>query len=162
MQISHSLLFWRQMPVTVGSGPFFLRSLRAGLGRRPTEKNTVNYSSVKLELTLKWAMTEKFRKYLLGQKCTVFTDKNPLSYLQSAKLGAMERGGLPSLPFLTLRSNVVLVAAMGMLMRSPGKSLLSAPCPHVVSTTQTVVSVFPSHPPSNLRALQEADPVLRW
>lgn len=59
---------------------------------RPTERNTSNYSSMKLEfLTLKWAMTEKFREYLLGQKCVVFTDNNPLSYLTSAKLGAMEQ-----------------------------------------------------------------------
>lgn len=39
-------------------------------------------------LALKWAMTEKFREYLLGQRCVVFTDNNPLSYLQTAKLGA--------------------------------------------------------------------------
>ncbi len=37
---------------------------------RPTERNMSNYSSMKLEfLALKWAMTEKFRKYLLGQRC---------------------------------------------------------------------------------------------
>ncbi|KAL0194732.1 hypothetical protein M9458_008304, partial [Cirrhinus mrigala] len=59
---------------------------------RPTERNTTNYSSMKLEfLALKWAMTEKFREYLLGHKCVVFTDNNPLSYLTSAKLGAMEQ-----------------------------------------------------------------------
>ncbi len=59
---------------------------------RPTERNTSNYSSMKLEfLALKWAMTEKFREYLLGHKCVVFTDNNPLSYLTSAKLGAMEQ-----------------------------------------------------------------------
>lgn len=39
---------------------------------RPTERNMKNYSSMKLEfLTLKWAMTEKFRDYLLGRKCVV-------------------------------------------------------------------------------------------
>ncbi|KAG1930572.1 interleukin-1 receptor accessory protein-like 1-A [Pimephales promelas] len=58
---------------------------------KPTERNTSTYSSMKLEfLALKWAMTEKFREYLLGHKCIVFTDNNPLSYLMSAKLGAME------------------------------------------------------------------------
>lgn len=58
---------------------------------KPTERNTSTYSSMKLEfLALKWAMTEKFREYLLGHKCVVFTDNNPLSYLMSAKLGAME------------------------------------------------------------------------
>lgn len=51
-----------------------------------------NYSSMKLEfLALKWAMGEKFREYLLGNKCVVFTDNNPLSYLNSAKLGPVEQ-----------------------------------------------------------------------
>ena len=46
---------------------------------------------MKLEfVALKWAMTEKFRKYLLGHRCMVFTNNNPLSYLQSAKRGAAE------------------------------------------------------------------------
>lgn len=63
----------------------------ASRGLRPTERNMVNYSSMKLEfLALKWAMTEKFREYLLGNKCTVFTDNNPLSHLSSAKLAATE------------------------------------------------------------------------
>lgn len=39
---------------------------------------------------MKWAMTQKFREYLLGQKCVVWTDNNPLSYLNTAKLGATE------------------------------------------------------------------------
>lgn len=47
---------------------------------------------MKLEfLALKWAMTEKFREYLLGHKCIVFTDNNPLSHLETAKLGAIEQ-----------------------------------------------------------------------
>lgn len=51
-----------------------------------------NYSTMKLEfLALKWAMTEKFREYLLGHKCVVYTDNNPLSHLPSAKLGATEQ-----------------------------------------------------------------------
>lgn len=59
---------------------------------RPTERNPANYSSMKLEfLALKWAMTEKFREYLLGHRCVVFTDNNPLSHLSSAKLGALEQ-----------------------------------------------------------------------
>ncbi|KAL6483715.1 hypothetical protein MHYP_G00085870 [Metynnis hypsauchen] len=58
----------------------------------PPERNMSNYSSMKLEfLALKWAMTEKFREYLLGQKCEVWTDNNPLSYLNTAKLGATEQ-----------------------------------------------------------------------
>lgn len=51
-----------------------------------------NYSSMKLEfLALKRAMVERFRKYLLGHKCIVFTDNNPLSHLSTAKLGATEQ-----------------------------------------------------------------------
>ena len=59
---------------------------------RPTEQNMRNYSSMKLELlALKWAVTEKFRGYLLGAKFVVYTDNNPLSYLHTAKLGAVEQ-----------------------------------------------------------------------
>lgn len=58
---------------------------------RPQERNMNNYSSMKLELlALKWAVTEKFRDYLLGSRFIVYTDNNPLSYLQTAKLGATE------------------------------------------------------------------------
>ncbi|KAI5086051.1 hypothetical protein C0J45_23499, partial [Silurus meridionalis] len=59
---------------------------------RPTERNMSNYSSMKLEfLALKWALTEKFREYLLGQRCVVYTDNNPLSHLTTAGLGAAEQ-----------------------------------------------------------------------
>jgi hypothetical protein len=55
------------------------------------EKNMDNYSSMKLEmLALKWAVTEKFRDYLIGSKFIVYTDNNPLCYLQTAKLDATE------------------------------------------------------------------------
>uniref|UniRef100_A0A9J7YG95 Gypsy retrotransposon integrase-like protein 1 n=1 Tax=Cyprinus carpio carpio TaxID=630221 RepID=A0A9J7YG95_CYPCA len=64
----------------------------ASRGLRPTERRMDNYSSMKLEfLALKWAMTEKFREYLLGHKCLVFTDNNPLSHVLTAKLGATEQ-----------------------------------------------------------------------
>ena len=58
---------------------------------RPSEKFMHNYSSAKLELlALKWAVTKKFRDYLLGSKFTVYTDNNPLAYLQKSKLGASQ------------------------------------------------------------------------
>lgn len=64
----------------------------ASQGLRPTECNMANYSSMKLDfLALKCAMTDKFREHLLGHKCVVFTDNNPLSHLSSAKLGATEQ-----------------------------------------------------------------------
>lgn len=59
---------------------------------RGAEKNDKNYSSMKLELlALKWAVTEKFRSYLLGSKFTIITDNNPLCHLTTAKLGAIEQ-----------------------------------------------------------------------
>ena len=59
---------------------------------RPNERNMDRYSSRKLELlALYWSVTEKFRDYLLGSTFTVFTDNNPLVYLQSSKLGAYEQ-----------------------------------------------------------------------
>lgn len=64
----------------------------ASRGLRPTEHNPATYSSMRLEfLAFKWAMMEKFREYLLGNKCVVFMDNNPLSHLISAKLGGIEQ-----------------------------------------------------------------------
>ena len=58
---------------------------------RPSEKSMHNYSSAKLELlALKWAVTEKFRDYLLGSKFTVYTDNNPLAYIQTSMLGVSQ------------------------------------------------------------------------
>lgn len=42
-------------------------------------------------LALKWAVTEKFRDLLLYAKFTVITDHNPLQYLKTANLGAVEQ-----------------------------------------------------------------------
>ena len=65
----------------------------ASRGLRGAEKNMKNYSSMKLELlALKWAVTEKFREYLLGSEFVVYTDNNPLTYLQTkSKLKAVEQ-----------------------------------------------------------------------
>ena len=58
---------------------------------RPSERSMHNYSSAKLELlALKWAVTAKFRDYLLGLKFTVYTDNKPLAYVQTSKLGASQ------------------------------------------------------------------------
>ena len=55
-------------------------------------KKICRISSCKLELrALKWAVTEQFRSYLLGAEIQVYTDNNPLCYLQTAKLGAVEQ-----------------------------------------------------------------------
>ena len=43
-----------------------------------------NYHSTKLEfLTLKWAITEHFKEYLLYQPFLVRTDNNPLTYIMT-------------------------------------------------------------------------------
>ena len=50
-----------------------------------------NYSSAKLELlVLKWAVTKKFKDYLLGSWFTAYTDNNPLAYIKGSKLGVAQ------------------------------------------------------------------------
>lgn len=68
----------------------------ASRGLRKSERN---YPAHKLEfLCLKWAVTEKFHDYLLGNKFEVVTDNNPLTYvLTSAKLDATGHRWLASL-----------------------------------------------------------------
>ena len=59
---------------------------------RGPERNYSDFSSFKLELlALKWAVSEKFKEYLMGRKTVVWTDNNPLAHLQTAKLGATEQ-----------------------------------------------------------------------
>ena len=62
----------------------------ASRGLRGPEKNRTAYSSMKLELlAVKWVVNEKFRDYLLGVPFVIYTDNNPLSYIQTfAKLPA--------------------------------------------------------------------------
>ena len=58
---------------------------------RSVSKTESNYPALKLEfLALKWAVCEKFHKYLYGSKpFEIYTDNNPLTYvLISAKLDA--------------------------------------------------------------------------
>ena len=58
----------------------------ASRGLKGSERNMKGYSSRKLELLgLKWAVTEKFRSYLLGANFTIVTDNNPLSHIQKSK-----------------------------------------------------------------------------
>uniref|UniRef100_A0A3B1IT31 Gypsy retrotransposon integrase-like protein 1 n=1 Tax=Astyanax mexicanus TaxID=7994 RepID=A0A3B1IT31_ASTMX len=153
----------------------------ASRGLRPPERNMVNYSSMKLEfLALKWAMTEKFREYLLGHKCVVFTDNNPLSYLQSAKLGATEHRWAAQLAafdfqikYRSGRSNKNADALSrqhppgpGLEEYLPGTSLpvpiqQASQVDPLISATQTVVSVLPGSSSLDIRSLQDADSVLK-
>ena len=101
------LCVWEGLPFLIVALPGFFRGLGAVLSQeqehgrvviayasrslRPSERNMDRYSSLKLEmLALKWAVTDKFRDFILGTSFVVFTDNNPLSYLKSAKLDATE------------------------------------------------------------------------
>ena len=65
---------------------------------RPPEQSMHNYGSAKLELlVLKWVVTKKFGDYLLGSEVIVYTDNNPLAYVQTSKLGASQVFGLSEL-----------------------------------------------------------------
>ena len=57
---------------------------------RGLNKSEMNYPAHKREfLALKWAVTDKFKDYLIVSKFTVVTDNNPLTYvMKSAKLDA--------------------------------------------------------------------------
>lgn len=64
----------------------------ASRGLRGSERNDKNYSAFKLELlALKWVLIEKFKEYLLFSKFAVVTDHNPLCYLGTANLCAIEQ-----------------------------------------------------------------------
>lgn len=151
----------------------------ASRGLRPTERNMANYSSMKLEfVALKWAMTEKFREYLLGHKCVVFTDNNPLSHLSSAKLGATEQRWAAQLAsfdfevkYCSGRSNKNAEALSrqhppapaNMEAMLPGTSL-PEPLQQVLQgpeASQAAVMALPHLTTSDLGALQQADPVMQ-
>lgn len=140
----------------------------ASSGLRPTARNMANYSSRKLEfLALKWAMSEKFRDYLLGHKCIVYTDNNPLSHFfvtSSARFGATEQRWVAQLAafdfevkYRSGRSNKNVDA---LSRRHP-------PGPHhdswhlAAPASQATIVALPHHAPSDLRALQHADPFLQ-
>ncbi|KAK3755807.1 hypothetical protein QZH41_003192 [Actinostola sp. cb2023] len=81
---------------------------------------------MKLELlALKWAVTEKFRSYLLGSKFVVYTDNNPLKYLNTAKLGALEQRWAAQLALfdftITFRSGKSNANADGLSRNPVGK-----------------------------------------
>lgn len=139
---------------------------------RRTERNMQNYSSMKLEfLALKWAVAEKFREYLVGQKCTVYTDNNPLSHLQTAKLGAVDQRWASELANFDLdikykpgRANTN-ADALSRQNANLEHMLTLAPTSARVLTSQNCVSqavmVFPGEFGANLAVLQAEDPLIR-
>ena len=56
------------------------------------EKNKANYSSKKLEfIAIVWAVSDQFRHYLMGSKCTVYTDNSAVAYIsRKGELTALE------------------------------------------------------------------------
>ena len=134
----------------------------ASRGLRPTERNMSNYSSRKLELLgLKWAVTEKFREYLLGHKCVVFTDNNPLSYLQTAKLGATEHRWAAELALFDLDIKYRPGTAnrnADALSRLPSAGVVEPVATAAPMAFVAQVTALPTHTPQELRRLQEQDP----
>ena len=81
----HAILLQQQEDRSICVIAYASRSLH------PSERSMCNYSSAKLELlALKWPATEKFCNYLLGLCFQVYTDNNPLAYVQESKLGALQ------------------------------------------------------------------------
>ena len=53
----------------------------------PVSSQCGTITQQKLELlALKWVVTEKLRDHLLGSKYTVYTNNNPLAYVEESKL----------------------------------------------------------------------------
>ena len=141
----------------------------ASRGLHKSEKNMTNYSSMKLEfLALKWAISEKFREYLLGHPFTVFTDNNPLSYVQTtAKLAAVEQRWVAQLaqfnfdikyrPGPSNRN----ADALSRLPSSPGPPEGTA-APATPPAQNQAITAAPSRSAAELRQLQQADDSLRY
>ena len=61
---------------------------------KPGEENQANYSAKKLEfIAVVWAVTDKFKHYLMGAKqCTIFTDNSAVACIENKKqLTALEQ-----------------------------------------------------------------------
>ena len=79
------------MPVVMDWGQCYTSTRRViAYTSRSLSKSERNYPVHKLKfLALKWAITDKFHKYLYGAEFQVFTDHNTLTYiLTTAKLDA--------------------------------------------------------------------------
>ena len=137
---------------------------------RPTERNMDNYSSMKLEfLALKWAVTEKFRSYLLGAEFEVLTDNNPLSHLETAKLGAVEQHWASQLALFNFKiiykpgknnQNADALSRMPKpetVTEKPKIAIVSTSC---VTTTLATLAMSTQIPPELIAAAQEGTPLV--
>ncbi len=125
-----------------------------------------SYSTMKLEfLALKWAVTEKFRDYLIGNRFTIFTDNSPLSHLKTSKLGAVEQRWASQLAMFDFE-----------IVYRPGRKNGNADAlsqqnftggeqwgvleEMVPTATVNATSVFPEF--QDMQRLQEQDPIISW
>ena len=83
-------------------------------GSQSLTKAERNYPLGKTEfLTLKWAITDHFKEYLIYQPFVVQTDNNPLTYLfTTPNLMHVDIEGWPFLPILTSPLNISVVGIM--------------------------------------------------
>ncbi|RXN38385.1 Transposon Ty3-I Gag-Pol poly [Labeo rohita] len=125
-------------------------------------------------------MAKKFREYLLGHKCLVRTDNNPLSHLATAKLGATEQRWATELAAfdfeLQYRSgknnqNADALSRLPMAgLQGESGCSLGAAVPELLRraeninpgevTTQSTIQAWPSRSVSDIVALQMGDPVV--
>ncbi len=137
---------------------------------KPTERNMQNYGSMKLEfLALKWTVSEKFRRYLLGSSCTVFMDNNPLKHIYTAKLGAVEQRWAAQLTPFSLILNYHPGARNGnadALSRQYSEASTAETSEEETEwevgalCSQSDISALAGCSKENLATLQEQDPVI--
>lgn len=144
----------------------------ASRGLRPSERNMENYSAMKLELLgLKWAVTDKFREYLLGNKFVIFTDNNPLSHLQTAKLGAIEQRWVSELAQfdyqIVYRPGRLNAGADALSRQYTNGQAVEVPTSHPAKVEVAAMAVedvctasFPVYDKKALATLQKADVVI--
>ncbi len=125
---------------------------------------------MKLEfLALKWAVSEKFREYLLGTSCIVYTDNNPLRYLDTAKLGAVEQRWAAQLAAfdLTLKyrpgsrnGNADALSRQYMELQLPEASRGGSIVGSIPLCVQSDIVTLPGCSGVDLALLQKQDPVI--
>ena len=120
---------------------------------RGLSKSEKNYSVHKLEfLALKWSVLDKFRDYIGSNKCTVYTDNNPLTYvLSSAKLDCTGHRWLADLANFDLE-----------LKYKTGKTNVDADCLSRLScqVEEHLDGQFTEFDPMQWKIAQRKDPVI--
>ena len=120
-------------------------------------------------------VTEKFREYLPFYHFTILTDNNPLSHLQTAKLGALEQRWASQLAFFnftikyhpgrsnqnadTLSRQYLERLAFGTEVPALGALAEECSLPAIKGQCEEIVAL-PRRTPQDLSQLQEADQVI--